>query len=115
MNGVEILNTIYEYGSLISEVYAILFTGAALILAIIGGLTTSYDAVQKILATLAMFAVIGMIVSFIGSLIDTEEIIGTKYQVVISEEVKFNEFVERYEIISQDGKIYTVKERKGSE
>lgn len=34
------------------------------------------------------------------------------YKVVISDEVSMNEFTERYEILEQDGKIYTVKERK---
>ena len=35
----------------------------------------------------------------------------TRYKVSISEEVNFVEFNEKYEIISQDGKIYTIKER----
>ena len=35
----------------------------------------------------------------------------TQYKVTISEEVNFVEFNEKYEIISQDGKIYTIKER----
>lgn len=35
----------------------------------------------------------------------------TQYKVIISDEVSMNEFVDRYEIIEQDGKIYTVAER----
>ena len=35
----------------------------------------------------------------------------TQYKVVISDEVSMNEFLERYEIIEQEGKIYTVRER----
>ena len=34
------------------------------------------------------------------------------YKIVISDEVSMNEFTERYEILEQEGKIYTVKERK---
>lgn len=34
------------------------------------------------------------------------------YKVVISDEVSMNEFTERYEILEQEGKIYTVKERE---
>lgn len=34
-----------------------------------------------------------------------------QYKVVISDEILMNEFVDRYEIIEQDGKIYTVAER----
>ena len=35
----------------------------------------------------------------------------TQYKVTISNEVSMNEFLERYEIIEQEGKIYTVRER----
>lgn len=35
----------------------------------------------------------------------------TQYKVTISDEVQLNEFNERYEIIEQEGKIYTVRER----
>lgn len=36
----------------------------------------------------------------------------TQYKVTISDEVQLNEFNEKYEIIEQDGKIYTVRERE---
>ena len=36
----------------------------------------------------------------------------TRYKVIVSDEVKMNEFYERYEIIDQEGKIYTVEERE---
>ena len=36
---------------------------------------------------------------------------GTKYQVLINEEVNLVEFYENYEIVRQEGKIYTIKER----
>ena len=35
----------------------------------------------------------------------------TQYKVTISDEVSVNDFLERYEIIDQEGKIYTVRER----
>lgn len=34
------------------------------------------------------------------------------YKVTISDEVSMNEFTEKYEIIDQDGKIYTIRERE---
>ena len=34
------------------------------------------------------------------------------YKVVIKDSVSMNEFSERYEIINQEGKIYTIKERE---
>lgn len=35
----------------------------------------------------------------------------TQYKVTISDEVSMNDFLERYEIVGQEGKIYTVRER----
>ena len=35
----------------------------------------------------------------------------TQYKVLISDEVQMNEFLEKYEIIEQDGKIYTIREK----
>ena len=37
----------------------------------------------------------------------------TQYKVTVSDEVSMNDFLERYEIIDQEGKIYTVRERDG--
>ena len=36
----------------------------------------------------------------------------TQYKVTISDEVQMNKFLEKYEIIDQEGKIYTVREVK---
>lgn len=36
----------------------------------------------------------------------------TQYQVTVSDDVSMVEFMENYEIIKQDGKIYTVRERE---
>jgi len=36
----------------------------------------------------------------------------TIYKVIVSDEVQMNNFVEKYEIIDQEGKIYTVMERQ---
>lgn len=35
----------------------------------------------------------------------------TEHKVLISDEVLMNEFNEKYEIVSQEGKIYTIRER----
>lgn len=36
----------------------------------------------------------------------------TRYKVLISDEVKLNDFYDKYEILEQDGKIFTVRDRK---
>lgn len=35
----------------------------------------------------------------------------TQYKVTISDDVQMNEFLDKYEIVDQEGKIYTVRER----
>ena len=35
----------------------------------------------------------------------------TEYKVIISDDVSWNEFNEKYEVIDQEGKIYTIKEK----
>lgn len=34
-----------------------------------------------------------------------------QYQVVVSDKVEFNEFMEKYEILEQNGDIFTIQER----
>lgn len=36
----------------------------------------------------------------------------TRYQVIIDDGVRFNDFINKYKIIKQDGLIYTVEERE---
>lgn len=49
---------------------------------------------------------IGTLPAFAASPIEYE----THYKVTISDEVFMNDFLERYEIVDQEGKIYTVRE-----
>lgn len=39
----------------------------------------------------------------------------TQYKVTVSDEVKMADFLEKYEIIETEGKIYTVREREADE
>ncbi len=46
----------------------------------------------------------------VGSVEQTPTEYETQYKVVISDEVSMNDFLEKYEIVDQEGKIYTVRE-----
>lgn len=35
----------------------------------------------------------------------------TTYQVILNDDVSYNEFVEKYEVIKQEGRIYTIYEK----
>ena len=50
--------------------------------------------------------------AFIFTVHETDELDYVKYQVTISDEVSLNDFMDKYEILDQEGKIYTVKERE---
>ena len=112
MTGVEILNTIYEHESLIPGGATLCCLLVCLIIAIIGALTIYRDTVQRILIILFAIAGVCSVVCFIGSFIKTDKISDAKYQVVVSEDVNFEDFMDKYEILDQDGKIYTVRERE---
>ncbi len=112
MNGVEILNTIYEYESAISPIWGIVLCALCIIIAVIGILTINYDIVQRVLFTLAIIVIVGAAVCVIGIFIKTDEVVNTKYKVTIDDSVSMNEFLDKYEILDQEGKIYTVKERE---
>lgn len=52
----------------------------------------------------------GGLVGMIGSQPTAYE---TQYKVTVYDEIVMTEFLEQYEIIDQDGKIFTVREHKG--
>lgn len=61
-------------------------------------------------------AILGFVLGLIGGCIAENNLIKpieyeTHYKVTISDEVSMNEFLEKYEIIEQDEKIFTIRER----
>lgn len=44
--------------------------------------------------------------------IETDTVDYVEYKVTIDDTVLINEFLDKYEILDQDGKIYTIKERE---
>ena len=112
MEGVEILNTTYEYARLINPHWLALCLILSLLVGIAGLLTIDYDAIHRILVASAIVLLLNGVGCFVGGLIESDTIVCTKYDVIISDEVKMNEFFSKYEVIEQNGKIYTVKERE---
>lgn len=116
MPGVEILNTeviVTETGGFNITAFIITIFFCALIGFIIG-LTCSlddyshlYGFVLGILIGLILGAFMG--IGFQKPIIKNEEVV---YKVIISDEVSFNEFYEKYEILQKEGEIYTITERK---
>ena len=111
MQGVRIIKTIHEYKSLIPDSWFAWFTALGAVACAIGLLAKWHAIIEAIMTGLATIALVGMSVCIVGSCIKTNEIIDTKYQVTISEEVSMVEFYEHYEVIEQDGKIFIVREK----
>ena len=109
MTGVEILATGKGATDFVPNAPTLLFV---LAFCIIGGtIIGSKDKEYGLGAMMGLF--IGILVGFLSSVIVgiIEIEYYPTYKVIISNEVSMNEFTDKYEILNQEGKIYTVKER----
>ena len=116
MSGVEIL-TIEEVATknAFNWVAFLITAGVILLVFIVFGIIMSirYDNWVNlsigIIAGIIFGALFG---SLIGSGLSVPSEYETQYKLTISDEVLMNEFIDKYEIIEQSGKLYTVRERK---
>ena len=116
MNGIEIVSqsNIYEVDTCwwILPLCIIVSFLVGAILCIIAWITCGFDS-YYIMAVILSTA-FGVLIGIFGtglSAHDTDIIDYVEYKVIISDNVSLNEFNERYKIIDQEGKIYTVRER----
>ena len=114
MEGVEILDTKIVY---LADFSFSAFIIPVIVCAIIGGIWLLIDSHLDFLDTV-MGVIVGAIVGvFIGVIVCfatvkyTDEISYIEHKVIISDEVNYNEFVAKYKVIKQEGKIYTVREK----
>ena len=117
MNGVEILATeqvatAFGFGWALFIILGALFS---LILGVIGWCLAEESNFSKIgsriLICVCMAIGLGL-AAFMSGVSETgaPTEFETHYKVTISDEVSMNEFLERYEIVDQDGKIFIVRE-----
>lgn len=117
MNGVEILNqtTIYQTDYYWSILWA--FVGAGFLISLSVSIYNwaqyGFDGafIVRIILVTTVCALIGFLATGISEH-DTDTVDHIEYQVTVSDDVNFNEFAAKYEILDQEGKIYTVKERE---
>lgn len=116
MTGVEILAArevateyIYNWGGFW------VIVGISLIVCTVIGIVVGVNYHNR--SALGVFALVGLIwgalfgIAFV-SITQTPLTYVTEYKVTVSDEVSMNEFCERYEVIGQGGKIFTVRERQ---
>ena len=110
MSGVEILSQEVVYNTIVPEWCGFLggMLGAVLVVLFFECLMDGCNVAARVFGVLILICT----TLFILGLIDNKDSIDRiEYKVTISDDVSLTEFNEKYEIIEQDGKIYTVRER----
>ena len=111
MTGVEILATQEVAINWSFNWLAFLIT-AGVIIGFFASVFCSIDGLRGLWQGLITGMILGIAFgSIMGTGLKTPTEYETRYKVTISDEVQMNDFLERYEIVSQEGKIYTVRER----
>ena len=105
MPGIEILNTIETTTT--PTWFIVVVTSCLLFSAAYAFFGDSDNIMQAILAIVSALVFLAFMILAPAFVVPN----GTKYQVLIDEEVNLIEFNEKYEILEIEGKIYTIKER----
>ena len=110
MNGVEILSSETIYNTILPEwCIALGFVlGVAFIVATIFTFLDGYNILGCIGLVLTIASIV---VACLGGTQSKTDISHIEYKVTIDDSVSMNEFLGKYEILDQEGKIYTVKEK----
>lgn len=117
MTGVEILSqtTIYETDVHPEIIIVCMGIGFALglIITLIDWCDFGFDVrdIGLIFVFVVCFALFGTFLTMLSEH-ETDVIDYIEYKVTVSEEVSFTEFTDKYEILDQEGKVYTVRERE---
>ena len=120
MNGIEVL-AIQEVATKFAfnwTAFWIMFGVIFGICVLVGIITSlSSDDWSNLLYSIIMGVIIGWFFGAMvgGKALHTPVAYETQYKVTVSDEVPMNEFLEKYEIIDQEGKIYTIRERNKEE
>lgn len=109
MEGVEVLATIPKGTNLVANLPVAIIASAIIWLGFGVWYATYTD---NVFLGIFFGFLVGFIVfaAIVGISAEYTEFINT-YKVTISDEIKLNEFYERYEILGQEGKIFTIKEK----
>ena len=116
MSGVEILSIIENPINIFNGTAAFIGFMIIFIICLVYGIyaMAEYGAYAAGSGVICAGIIFGLIFGFqIGTIFATESgEVETTYKVTVSEEVSLIDFMEKYEIIDQEDKIYTVRERE---
>lgn len=112
MSGVEILSSQPIYNTYLPE-WCAAFGFLALVILCFIGLALLADEHVSIGLTFVIIGIASFIISMILSFSDNKASIAYfEHKVTIDDSVSMVEFMDKYEILDQEGKIYTIKEKK---
>ena len=77
-----------------------------LILSLLNGIW-DYGSIAMVLCVMGIICIFGAFYTYKTN----NPIKVTTYQVILDDNISYNEFVEKYEVIKQEGRIYTVYEK----
>ena len=111
MNGVEILSSETIYNTILPEYWLGIGLGCGFIFAVVMAMCFANERI--VLGFICLALMFGSaIVGGLGGTYSKTDISHIEYKVTIDDSVSMNEFLDKYEILDQEGKIYTVKERE---
>ena len=109
MQGIQILNEFMHEGAVVAPWFGIGFGCCSV--GIIGAfLFVQLDKIPRKIRNCAITILIGIVLFGAGVNVFAPREMIPRYQVIIDDDVDFNEFINNYKIIKQDGLIYTVEE-----
>lgn len=117
MNGVEILVTTEVPVEFTFNEWAFWITGGIVLIAFVCRGLHAWLLEDCTFSVVPTLVVVGILVGFFlgacagGLLFSTPLVYEAQYKVIIDDSVLMAEFLDNYEILDQEGKIYTVKER----
>lgn len=114
MRGVEILSERVVYKvEYFEPIIAIIVITGVILGGTIGYIASHKDSECAFLGGICgfIFGIFLLIFIFPLTAHTTDTIDYIEYKAIISDEVNFNEFNDKYEILGQEGKIYTIRER----
>ena len=111
MNGVEILSSEVIYNTILPECCIGIGLGFGIVFI---ALCFVCWANAKLLVSIipVLFVIVSIVICSLGGTYSKTDINRIEYKVIIEDSVSINEVLDKYEILDQEGKIYTVKERE---
>ena len=111
MTGVEILSSETIYNTILPGWCGAIAFMLMVASCVCAGVFSSYSKIGLTI-TSCVLVVVSIVVMTLSLLSNHNNINHIEYKVTIDDSVSMNEFLDKYEIIDQEGKIYTVKEKE---